>query len=382
MQVIYQLSLVQESNSSIFTTGLLEHGTRYKKKNLHFTSIHKRDEGTYECRARSLGGQTYSRAVKVVVLNDIRWNDESHSAGALLGEPLTIDCGVNGDDEEHQITITDSEGETLDPSMYTIAGKEVTVERLTKDYDGKKISCVHIESYGKDELPIIDRREVNIDVWYKPEFEKASVDQYTIVDEKSREVELLCAVSASNPPPILYTFYRGGNELTDPSKYNVTVDNDHKWAKLRIFDVDEDDLSEYRCEVNNGKAKNTMTIHLKETNPPSEPKVTLYNVKKHAIIWKIENKQEEGELPIKDIEIDYLRKALVDEKLEEDSDSISDSFWNEHSVKHKRNKSVSGLYEIGGLLQASEYVFKIRQFSEAGEGEPLCQEFKSSLFTK
>ncbi|KHJ98048.1 immunoglobulin domain protein [Oesophagostomum dentatum] len=356
------------SSSSIFTTGLLEHGTRYKKKNLHFTAIHKRDEGTYECRARSLGGDVYAREVKVVVLNEIRWNDESHSAGALLGEPLTIDCGVNGADEENQVTITDSEGETLDPNMYTIAGKEVTVEHITKAYDGKKISCVHIESYGKDELPIIDRREVSIDVWYKPEFEKPSVDQYTIVDEKSREVELVCSVAASNPPPILFTFYRDGNELLDPSKYNQTTAKDHKSAKLRIYDVDEEDLDEYRCEVNNGKAKNTMSIHLKETNPPSEPKVTLYNVKKHAITWKIENKEEEGELPIKQIEIDYLRKSLVDEKLEEEAESISDGFWNEYGIKHKRSKSVSGLYEITGLLQGSEYIFKIRQFSEAGEG--------------
>ncbi|RCN52575.1 immunoglobulin domain protein [Ancylostoma caninum] len=356
------------SSSSIFTTGLLEHGTRHKKKNLHFTAIHKRDEGTYECRARSLGGKTYSREVKVVVLNEIRWNDESHSAGALLGEPLTIDCGVNGDDDEHQITITDSEGETLDANMYTIAGKEVTVEHLTKEYDGKKISCVHIESYGKDELPIIDRREVNIDVWYKPEFEKDSVDQYTIVDGKPREVELSCPVAASNPPAILFTFYRDGNELNDPEKYNLTIDKRHKKATLKIFNINEDDLDEYRCEVNNGKAKSTMTIHLKETSPPSEPKVTLHKVKEHSITWKIENKEEEGELPIKEIEIDYLRKSVVDEKLEENADSISDSFWNDHGIKHKRSKSPSGLYEITGLLQASEYVFKIRQFSEAGEG--------------
>ncbi|VDM73049.1 unnamed protein product, partial [Strongylus vulgaris] len=100
----------------------------------------------------------------------------------------------------------------------------------------------------------------------KPEFEKASVDQYTIVDGRSREVELLCPVAASNPPAVLFTFYREGNELNDPSKYNVTMDKYHKWAKLRIFDVDEEDLDEYRCEVNNGKAKSTMTIHLKETS--------------------------------------------------------------------------------------------------------------------
>ncbi|EYB96878.1 hypothetical protein Y032_0146g2555 [Ancylostoma ceylanicum] len=202
----------------------------------------------------------------------------------------------------------------------------------------------------------------------KPEFEKDSVDQYTIVDGKSREVELSCPVAASNPPAILFTFYRDGNELNDPEKYNLTIDKRHKKATLKIFNVNEDDLEEYRCEVNNGKAKNTMTIHLKETNPPSEPKVTLHKVKEHSITWKIENKEEEGELPIKEIEIDYLRRSVVDEKLEENAESIPDSFWNDHGTKHKRSKSSSGLYEITGLLQASEYVFKIRQFSEAGEG--------------
>ncbi|VDM54823.1 unnamed protein product [Angiostrongylus costaricensis] len=102
------------SSSSIFTTGLLEHGTRYRKKNLHFTAIHKRDEGSYQCRARTLGGIMFSREVRVIVLNEITWNDESHSVGALVGEPLTIDCGVKGNEEHHQITITDNEGESLD----------------------------------------------------------------------------------------------------------------------------------------------------------------------------------------------------------------------------------------------------------------------------
>ncbi|KAE9413992.1 hypothetical protein Angca_004641 [Angiostrongylus cantonensis] len=369
------------SSSSIFTTGLLEHGSRYRKKNLHFTAIHKRDEGFYQCRARNLGGIMFSREVRVIVLtfnawntnittDEITWNDESHSVGALVGEPLTIDCGVKGNEEHHQITITDNEGESLDAEMYTIAGKEVTVERLTKWYAGKKINCVHIESYGKEELPIIDRREVHIDVWYRPEFYKSSIDQYAIVDEKIREVDLHCSVAASNPPVISFTFYRGPTELTDSTKYNLTTQKTRSKATLKIFNVDENDLGEYRCEVNNGKAKNSLIIHLKETSPPSEPRVTLYDVKENAITWKIEDRQEEGELPVKEIEIDYLRQSIVDEKLEgnEEDVHISDRFWNDYGVKQKRQKSRSGLYGISGLLKGAEYIFKFRHFSEAGEG--------------
>ncbi|KIH59656.1 immunoglobulin domain protein [Ancylostoma duodenale] len=85
---------------------------------------------------------------------------------------------------------------------------------------------------------------------------------------RSLQVELSCPVAASNPPAILFTFYRDGNELNDPEKYNLTIDKRHKKATLKIFNVNEDDLDEYRCEVNNGKAKSTMTIHLKETSKP------------------------------------------------------------------------------------------------------------------
>uniref|UniRef100_A0A0K0D3S3 Ig-like domain-containing protein n=1 Tax=Angiostrongylus cantonensis TaxID=6313 RepID=A0A0K0D3S3_ANGCA len=92
----------------------IDGGSSSRKKNLHFTAIHKRDEGFYQCRARNLGGIMFSREVRVIVLNEITWNDESHSVGALVGEPLTIDCGVKGNEEHHQITITDNEGESLD----------------------------------------------------------------------------------------------------------------------------------------------------------------------------------------------------------------------------------------------------------------------------
>ncbi|VDM55233.1 unnamed protein product [Angiostrongylus costaricensis] len=271
--------------------------------------------------------------------------------------------------------------------MYTIAGKEVTVERLTNWYDGKKINCVHIESYGKEELPIIDRREVHIDVWCKwlsddiplttvaensdrPEFYKSSIEQYAIVDEKIREVELHCSVAASNPPVISFTFYRGPTELTDSTKYNLTTEKTRSKATLKVFNVDENDLGEYRCEVNNGKAKNSLIIHLKETSPPSEPRVTLYDVKENAITWKIEDRQEEGELPIKEVEINYLRQSIVDEKLEENEEDVlnSDRFWNDYGVKQKRQKSRSGLYEISGLLKDADYIFKFRRLSEAGEG--------------
>lgn len=90
------------------------------------------------------------------------------------------------------------------------------------------------------------------------------------------------------------------------------------------------DLQQYRCEVSNGKAKASHIINLRAAStrhlklnikqdfidPPFEPKVTLHEAKKHSIVWKIEGgEDDEGPMPVTAIEIFYVRKAVVHDRL-------------------------------------------------------------------
>uniref|UniRef100_A0A1I7WP89 Ig-like domain-containing protein n=1 Tax=Heterorhabditis bacteriophora TaxID=37862 RepID=A0A1I7WP89_HETBA len=61
-------TLLANKCANVFTIGMLEHETKHKKKNLHFTAIHKRDEGNYVCNARSLGGKKYTKSISIIVL--------------------------------------------------------------------------------------------------------------------------------------------------------------------------------------------------------------------------------------------------------------------------------------------------------------------------
>ncbi|CAD6188879.1 unnamed protein product [Caenorhabditis auriculariae] len=372
-----------ESSPSVFTVEVLEHHTHHKKTSLHFTNIHQRDEGSYECHARTLGGQDLHKTVQIKVLEEIQWKDPTFNAGALVGEPLTIDCGIRnaGKDREKdpQIEITDGNGEPLDDQVFTIAGNEATVQELTKELNGVVVSCVHIEMANTENIedfPVVDRRDVQIDVWHKPEFESESSVQYAIIDDKIRDATIHCNVTSSNPPARHFAFFLDGNqELNDPAKYSVVKEvGQHQGAHLTIFNVNVDDLHTYRCEASNGKTKSSLDIHLREANPPSEPKVTLLEAKKTSIVWKIEADDDvDSPIPVSKIEIRFIRDAVVEDRLgaEHEDSNIDDAFWRAHGGRSLRDKKTDGIYEVHGLRHASGYVWRFRQISEAGYGDAM-----------
>lgn len=91
--------------------------------------------------------------------------------GALLGEPITIDCGVKGPSgKEPMIQMTNGNGEPLDEEIWTIAGNEATIDSLKKEHAELTVSCITIEMHqetSKEEFPVVDRKDVNIEVYSK-----------------------------------------------------------------------------------------------------------------------------------------------------------------------------------------------------------------------
>ncbi|GMR62025.1 hypothetical protein PMAYCL1PPCAC_32220, partial [Pristionchus mayeri] len=352
-----------ESSSSVFTIAIHERETHFKKKTLHFTEVKQRDAGNYTCEAKNVDGKTFSRHVTVHVIDKIEWASNEERVGGLVGEPLTIDCGASASPEP-QIQITSDGGEPLDDHMFTIAGNEISVSSLTKEYNGLKINCVALQILDDLDTTSTAQRTVTIDVWFTPEFEKEKIDRHTILE---RTAILPCNVTESNPPARHFNFFRNNQLLTDQKKYQQVMDVVENAAYLKVFDVQAEDLGEYHCEVNNGRAKATQVINLKEANPPEELKVSLEAVKLHGIIWRVETNANDI-LPVEKIEIQAIRKEALDAELEKGEEEDEEKIWHAHGSTHHRTIADSGLYDVGGLRGDTEYVFRFRAESEAGYG--------------
>ncbi|CAJ0935448.1 unnamed protein product, partial [Mesorhabditis belari] len=364
-------SIDGETSSSIFTIALVEHRTGHKKRNLHFSMIEQKDEGDYVCEAKDLDGKIHQRKINIKVLAPVDWTDTSKVVGGLVGEPLTIDCSARGSPPP-SIQITDENGEPLNEELFTIAGNDVTVRSLSKDFDGKVVSCVALQILNDLDTTSTELRDVTIDVWHVPEFPAEKIDRYAIT---GRQAILPCNVTSSNPPPAHFFFFKDGKELKDSDeKYDLVVDVKEHSAALIIKSVTIDDLGEYRCDVNNRKATGSLEINLKEASPPDVVKATVEKTSRHSILWKIDCDEDEGELAVQRIDIDFVRRSLLkkgdpDNESDEYDDRGDEHIWKTQALNIRKNKSDNDLYEISGLRSDTDYSFRFRAVSEAGEGD-------------
>ena len=143
--------------------------------------------------------------------------------------------------------------------------------------------------------------------------------------------------------------------------------------------MNEDDLGTYRCEVNNGKAKSHQLINLHTANPPNQVRASLEHAKKHSITWKLTTDEDEDDLPVISYKIEYVRSRLLDDidssEEEEETDGEiqkqEEHIWKAHGSHVIRARSPNDLYEIHGLVQDAEYVFRFTAMNEAGSGDPI-----------
>ncbi|KAE9554432.1 hypothetical protein FO519_002360 [Halicephalobus sp. NKZ332] len=321
------------SSSNLFTIALHERETHHKKRSLVFSKIDSRDSGSYTCVAH-VAGQTLRRTVHVHVVGNIEWKEPRDVVGAMTGESLTINCGAKGNPQP-EIEMTNEDGELLNEQEYVVAENEVTIESLTKNYQNAKIRCLALQLIPEYATTSVEKHEISIDVWFRPEFDADEINRHAIL---GRSANLYCNISASNPPVMHFNFL----------KDNVKIDDDDERYEI-VEDVDN------QCEVNNGKAKAHQLINLHMANPPNQVKA--------IISYKIE----------------YVRSRLLDdidssEEEEENNGELErqeEHIWKAHGSHVIRTRSFNNLYEIHGLVQDAEYVFRFTAMNEAGAGDSI-----------
>uniref|UniRef100_A0A1I8A3Y7 Ig-like domain-containing protein n=1 Tax=Steinernema glaseri TaxID=37863 RepID=A0A1I8A3Y7_9BILA len=354
-----------ESDVSVFTLGLPERSTKFWKESLVFRRIQPRDSGIYSC-VSNVHGERIEKKIEIIVLEKMQWSEKSNVVGAMVGEPLIVDCGATGDPKP-DVTITDELGVPLDEKLFNVAGDKVTVDKLTKEYQDAKIKCLAAQTLLDLDTTSIEEHEKRIDVWYAPEFESNEIEAFGII---GRSATLVCNVTNANPPPTHFHFFKQGEELNDQSKYQLNVDLANHKAQLTIMEVEPEDFGTYKCEVNNEKAKTFIDVNLKEANPPDEVKVSLEAVNQHAILWKILS-DDEDELPVLYYTIQHMRKERYVNYQDTTDDNSEDAVWGNHGTSTTVPKNSKDLYEVVGLLEDTEYVFRFFGVNAAGSGNAM-----------
>ncbi|VDN05874.1 unnamed protein product [Thelazia callipaeda] len=361
-----------ESSNSLFTVELKEHGSGYKKLSLVFTQIAERDTGFYKCVAENSQMITGEWEIELIVLDKVRWKESNDVVGGMLGESLTIDCGATGNPppETH---ITNHDGLPLSETLFIFAGTEVTIKKLTKEYQDIAIKCLAVQEFAQYDVTVVEQHEIRLDIWSSPEFNTSLVERFVILDQLSAAI--CCNVTRSNPPAKYFRYLKNGEELRNSSKHVISISTSNQSACLTILSTTEYDLGEYRCEVSNGKSKARQTIVVREATPPSEVRVSLQNVGMTYAVWKIEKALDE-QLPIQRYIIEYIKKSILDQG--HDRNNEDNRIWFTHAIKMDVHLNEDGLYEIGGLHQGTTYIFRFTAENEAGTGETVTVTMKTT----
>ncbi|CEF60530.1 Immunoglobulin subtype domain and Fibronectin,type III domain and Immunoglobulin-like domain and Immunoglobulin I-set domain and Immunoglobulin-like fold domain-containing protein [Strongyloides ratti] len=369
------------SSNRIFTIELNDKHTHNPKKLLLFDQLEPRMSGNYTCKGKHFDRE-YSQTIQLIVTDNLIWNNNDDIVGGMEGDPLIIDCGAIGTPDP-DIQFTDENGDLLNENEFKIAGNEITIEKLTSDFQGKKIKCIAVQYFEEHETTSIEEKTFKIDVWTVPQFESHYAESYGIVGRNGR---VDCKVVKSNPPVKEFRFFKSNVEIGVNEKFMITVDTPKQEATLHIFNVDEDDFNQYRCDVTNGKASNHQTIILKVSNPPSEVRATLKNVHKHAIKWHLTTTPTEpsdsdtANLPVTQYIIEYVRKdKIMNENDDENDIEINVSTgWSLFGQRQLFNVTHDGMYKIHGLRQNTSYLFRFTAVNAAGTGNPFIVTAKTS----
>ena len=114
---------------------------------------------------------------------------------------------------------------------YSIADNEVTIESLSKEYQGSKIRCLALQLIPEYATTSVEKHEIAIDVWYHPEFEKEEINKHAIT---GRSANIYCNVSDSNPPVMHFKFFKNNVEIEDEDRYEITEDLETQSAVLKV----------------------------------------------------------------------------------------------------------------------------------------------------
>ncbi|XP_011311068.1 nephrin isoform X1 [Fopius arisanus] len=229
---------------------------------LRLTENMNSDVYTCEARNSKMQRSTHDATTLNILYKPIFTSIDSNELDGMEGEPYVISIGAKGNPSDIVYSWTRN-GLPLSRDNARIKSRDSTlnITRLSRTDAGMYI-CKASNNEGSTDY------QLNITVQYGAEIKRTS--ESGMVYPGDREAKLFCELDGSPIGDEYVTWYKVGSTTELSSRYSTSFIN--KTSYLHISNPSEEDVGEYRCNVNNGIGNVTSKPILFITN--FEPQMT------------------------------------------------------------------------------------------------------------
>ncbi|XP_057323480.1 nephrin-like isoform X4 [Microplitis mediator] len=254
------------------TTRVGLHGGFVSTVELQLQLTEDMNEEVYTCQARNaeMERTTHDATALNVLFKPIFTSMDPNELVGMEGEPYVISVTAKGNPSTLNFTwIRDGLPLSRDSSRIKARDSTLNITRLHRNDAGTYI-CQATNKQGSSFY------QLNLTIQYAAEIKRTS--ESGVVYTPDTEAKLFCELDGSPIGDEYVTWYKVGSSSELSSRYSTSFAN--KTSFLHISNPSEEDVGEYRCNVNNGIGNVTSKPILFITN--FEPQITNTHLTRKA----------------------------------------------------------------------------------------------------
>ncbi|XP_014296084.1 nephrin isoform X2 [Microplitis demolitor] len=254
------------------TTRVGLHGGFVSTVELQLQLTEDMNEEVYTCQARNaeMERTTHDATALNVLFKPIFTSMDPNELVGMEGEPYVISVTAKGNPSMLNFTwIRDGLPLSRDSSRIKARDSTLNITRLHRNDAGTYI-CQATNKQGSSFY------QLNLTIQYAAEIKRTS--ESGVVYTPDTEAKLFCELDGSPIGDEYVTWYKVGSSSELSSRYSTSFAN--KTSFLHISNPSEEDVGEYRCNVNNGIGNVTSKPILFITN--FEPQITNNHLTRKA----------------------------------------------------------------------------------------------------
>lgn len=317
--------IVEDSRRKLLSTGLF------------IDPITVADRGNYSCKGANRAGQAWSNGTLDVRVLPTAVADKS--VAAMLGQPLTLTCRVQGHPQPSVHWLHNGTDITQTSASSSDGESHLTLQNFTWPMAGR-YSCIAKSMDG------IAQADIDVAAQVVP---RVLQIRGQFVTDINRSVNLTC-VYTGVPAPTISWFH-------DRQKIDASLDGRVRFPSvdsLLIKFAGKSDEGRYGCTVENALGNSSSYVNVIIVEPPKPPQlVEARPVSVSSVFLRWQNMSQLPATTVDALIIRYRQRVE-----------------GEAMVHPEKLYSQTTQWEIGGLKPGTEYVFTVSAENSAGEGPP------------